>query len=509
MTIRTISSPPKNIATILKPGDQVGRYQVCRSLRVKAGKQLYQVRHQTLDSDYALLVLEGLDRGERERVERLGRQQSRLIHPNIVRVHDVLEVQGRAALLMDYVDGISLEEHLHGEELSRWEWLQLSRQVLDALEYAHSQGVYHGALRRAKVLFTRRGSQIVAKVTGLGLSPGFSDAEEGDAERVAISDRGALVELFSRTCPDLFEELVEDSGPASAPLSLKELRERLEQAEQEGLGEREEELAPAIRARKPKRGWFGMGLLTLVLVGGAAGLFFRGDGQEESLEALVGVEPPEETEMSSRVALSADGSREALINASGVVVIHEVETSRELSRFSSRIGGGAVEGFFSPNGALLILFPGRWTEGEMPERSAPARVFAVETGTLVHSFSHGSRTTAVVVSPSGQWAATTGEDHRVILWDMFTGAPDRRFEADKEAMRVACLGFAPQSSELVVVYEDGEEEGWISIYDRQEEGAEDWRERRQELPEEYAFSGRCELRSGAGTEFEVHRFNGK
>ena len=70
-----------------------------------------------LDLLYALKYLH-LDHPKlRERMLQEGRLQATLRHPNIVSVHDVLDIDGAPALLMEYISGGSLEELIDYEEI--------------------------------------------------------------------------------------------------------------------------------------------------------------------------------------------------------------------------------------------------------------------------------------------------------------------------------------------------------------------------------------------------------
>ena len=508
MSIRTFDAPPEYRATTLEAGTRVGRYQVRSFLGGEGRGKLYQVRHQTLDSAYALLVLEGLGPEEIRDVESEGKRRSRLSHPHIVRIHDVFQVGEYPALLMDYVDGGSLEERLQRGEIPREEGIQICRQLLEAMEYARGEGGYLGGLRASGILLGQTGTQTVVKITGLGL---FLDGDssgsgpESEPDR-AEADRKALAAIFAAIFPEISPDRgkrAAESVSMEAP-SWEELRQWLVQ-----LGAKKGDqgaLAPPVQnavGRRERRKWMVGGLVFFLLIGAAAGLpFFAKEGSREAPgEPPPGEERAEQEEWSF-LAVSSDGRREARVGLSGMVQILEMESGEEMTRFSAFGERLPAEAVFTPDGAFLVLLPGG-TEVDSSKRAAPARVFSVETGKRVHSLAHGTRATRVVISSRGQWAATAGEDHRVILWDLVTGAPESTFLASEVGWRVACLAFEPEGDRLVTVYEDRRAKGEISSYEPTQGTVLTWRERREELPSGYRFSGRCEVRFGEDGAYEI------
>ncbi len=95
----------------------------------------------------------------RARFEREASLGMKLDHPSIVRVHDLLSDAGTLALVMEHVQGQPLT-NLIGESAGPIPWqkaLALMRPLLDAVGYAHSQGVVHRDLKPDNVLMTPDG----------------------------------------------------------------------------------------------------------------------------------------------------------------------------------------------------------------------------------------------------------------------------------------------------------------------------------------------------------------
>ncbi len=156
---------------MLETGDTVDRYLVDRLLGEGGMADVYRVRHRTLGTPAALKVLRMNGRHVQERLVLEGQVQAGLRHPNIVEVRDVLEVAGHPALLLELVEGPSLEGLLLKGRLPFDEAESIFRGILAAVEHAHTQGLVHRDLKPGNVLLAPRpGGGWVPKVADFGLA---------------------------------------------------------------------------------------------------------------------------------------------------------------------------------------------------------------------------------------------------------------------------------------------------------------------------------------------------
>lgn len=103
---------------------------------------------------------------------------ARLSHPHVVPLHDSGEAAGHLYHVMPYVEGESLRARLDREgPLSVDEALAIARQIADALDYAHEQGVVHRDIKPENVLLSR-GHALVAD---FGVARAMAKATEGSA----------------------------------------------------------------------------------------------------------------------------------------------------------------------------------------------------------------------------------------------------------------------------------------------------------------------------------------
>jgi WD40 repeat protein len=87
-----------------------------------------------------------------DRFQREAQVAARLRHPGIVRLYEVVVVQGVPVLVCDFIEGVSLKDFLQVRALTFREAATLAAQVADALDYAHGQGLVHRDIKPANVM---------------------------------------------------------------------------------------------------------------------------------------------------------------------------------------------------------------------------------------------------------------------------------------------------------------------------------------------------------------------
>lgn len=151
---------------------RVGPYRVLELVDRGEHAAVYRVEHVILGTHHALKRLhDGQDEALTRALLASARLQSRLIHPNLVRVTDAGIDQGRPWAVSDWVDGRLLSDWLDARgALPLARALPLFRGVVRGVYALHAQGVVHRDLKPGNVLVEIVAGRAVPRVTDLGLA---------------------------------------------------------------------------------------------------------------------------------------------------------------------------------------------------------------------------------------------------------------------------------------------------------------------------------------------------
>ena len=220
-------------------GQSIGRYHIIEPLGEGGMAVVYKAYDTHLECEVAVKVIRtenlpqsGVERALK-RFEREAKAVARLTHPNIVKVTDYGEEDGKPYLVMPYLPGGTLKQMI--KERGQVPWQEAARiliPIAEALAYAHSQGVIHRDIKPSNILLTQSGQPMltdfgVAKIIEdeatqdlTGTSATVGTPEYMAPEQITSKTVDARADLYSLGV--VFYEMITGRKPfeADTPLAV-------------------------------------------------------------------------------------------------------------------------------------------------------------------------------------------------------------------------------------------------------------------------------------------------
>src|SRR5262245_224403 len=151
-------------------GTRLGPYEVLAPIGQGGMGEVYRAKDTKLGRDVALKILPEAFAHDPDRLARFGREAqvlASLNHPNIGGIFGLEDSSDTKALVLEFVDGLTLADRIAQGPLPVEEALQVAQQIGDALEAAHNAGIVHRDLKPANIKLTPGGT---VKVLDFGLA---------------------------------------------------------------------------------------------------------------------------------------------------------------------------------------------------------------------------------------------------------------------------------------------------------------------------------------------------
>jgi serine/threonine protein kinase/Tol biopolymer transport system component len=146
------------------PGRRLGPYEILSAIGAGGMGEVYKARDTRLDRNVAIKVLPThlADRSElRDRFDREAKTIASLNHPHICTLYDTGYQDNIGFLVMEFIEGETLAQHLKKGPLPLDQMLRYAIEVADALDKAHHKGITHRDLKPGNIMLTKAGTKLL------------------------------------------------------------------------------------------------------------------------------------------------------------------------------------------------------------------------------------------------------------------------------------------------------------------------------------------------------------
>jgi serine/threonine protein kinase/Tol biopolymer transport system component len=189
-------------------GTRLGPYEILAAIGAGGMGEVYKARDTRLDRTVAIKILSAslaADPERKERFEREARAVSALNHPNICTLYDIGHQDDGDYLVMELIEGESLESRLTKGPLPLDQVLRLGSEIADALSKTHRQGIVHRDLKPANVMLTKHGSKLLDFGLARVDAPAASSVSFLPTQQHGLTQAGTVLGTFQYMSPEQLE----------------------------------------------------------------------------------------------------------------------------------------------------------------------------------------------------------------------------------------------------------------------------------------------------------------
>jgi hypothetical protein len=159
---------------------RIGKYEVIREIGRGSMGRVFLARHPIMDKTVAIKVVHAPDLSGVADIEHLrrrlfdeARRAGALSHPNIISIYDVDVIGELAFIVMEYIEGQTLEDGLvPGAPMKLADTVSIVGQIADALDVAHARGIIHRDIKPANIML---GAGNSVKVADFGIAKNLAE----------------------------------------------------------------------------------------------------------------------------------------------------------------------------------------------------------------------------------------------------------------------------------------------------------------------------------------------
>jgi tRNA A-37 threonylcarbamoyl transferase component Bud32 len=183
----------------LEAGTRLGPYEIVAPLGAGAMGEVYKARDARLDRSVAIKVLTAAlasDPQFRQRFEREAHALSHLMHPHICTLYDVGQDGPTSFLVMEYIEGETLERLIAAGPIPLDQALQIANEMAEALDSAHRVGIVHRDLKPGNVMLAKSG----VKLLDFGVAKFTSRVSDSREDTLTVA--GSLIGTVQYMAPE-------------------------------------------------------------------------------------------------------------------------------------------------------------------------------------------------------------------------------------------------------------------------------------------------------------------
>lgn len=243
----------------LVSGTKLGPYEILSPLGAGGMGEVYRGRDTRLDRTVAVKILPSHlseDAEAKQRFDREARTISSLNHPHICTLFDVGHHDGIDYLVMEYLEGETLADHLRKGALPIERILQHGMEICQGLERAHRSGIVHRDLKPGNVIVTKIGAKIMD--FGLAKASVISPLDSSNptitvstpVQSHPLTARGTVLGTFQYMSPEQLEG--KEADPRSDIFSLGAVLYEMTTGKRAFEGKSAVSVAAAILEKEPE-----------------------------------------------------------------------------------------------------------------------------------------------------------------------------------------------------------------------------------------------------------------
>jgi WD40 repeat protein len=437
----------------LQPGQQVSHYYIEERIGAGGMGEVWRARDEILKRVVALKMLSAEFTAEAERVRRFEQEAlaaSRLSHPNIITIFEIIHTENAHFIATEFVEGQTLRQVLtdpvtnQPRRVSVEEAVEIATQITSALKAAHSAWIIHRDIKPENVMVRADG---LVKVLDFGIAK-LDEKDEGG--RSSEKDEGGRMKDESRTLTSSFL-----SHPSSfrnpSPLTLHPLTKPGAIMGTASYMSPEQARGETLDGRTDI---FSLGLVLYEMVTGQrllAEVKRAQAGQDEPLPPEVKFEQvPKELEKIIRRMLRHQREERYATAGDLLADLQRLKRRRE-SRTARRVVG--VSALAVVVALALVALAAVFSVNEVWEER-------------VMRDGHTAAVRRAVFSPDGRLLVSVGEDRQVIVWDFARRQRLATFSDHRDW--IAAVAFAPDGKRFATASLDGTVIVWDAVKLRKE-----------------------------------------